>query len=338
MILASIYIAICTASIGSVFMLGAPDWRVLALLAAISVAVVGVPHGGLDHWAGRRLLSRRFSDRWWLVFFISYLSVAVGFAASWIAFPVLTVLVFFIASAWHFGREDHKANLNVGSGRQQIKIMQKVFGHVQCMAVGGLVIWVPALMRPDEMLWLLRSIIPASGSGGDAQEVVLWTQWLSLILVPIAAFVITINVLSDPNELKQWVPVATVAISVFTPILLSFTIFFCAWHSIQGLRRLQRRERLTNIQFAWATFPMSAMAVAGIVFIGWFFQDATSAFAVGEQSPVLQTLFIGLSAIAVPHLLLHEMEDGASYLRSDGIRQSANSYADTLRLQKGTAS
>jgi Brp/Blh family beta-carotene 15,15'-monooxygenase len=338
MILASIYIAICTASVGSVLILGAPNWWALTLLAAISVAVVGVPHGGLDHWAGRRLLSRRFADRWWLVFFITYLAVAVGFAASWIAFPVSTVLVFFIASAWHFGREDYKANLNDGSDKQTVKLMRKVFGHFRSMAVGGLVIWIPTLVRPDEMRGLLSLIIPASGSIGEAQQVVLYTQWLSLLLVPIAGFVVCKNLVSGANDLKHWVPLATAAVSIFTPILLSFTIYFCAWHSVQGLHRLQRQERLTNRQFAWATLPLSVMAVAGIVFFGWYFQDATTALVTGGRAPVLQTLFIGLSAIAVPHLLLHEMEDGASYFESCGTWRTSSSCAETPRLEKGIMS
>ncbi len=338
MILASIYMAICTASIGCVLIFGAPDWRALALLATLSVAIVGVPHGGLDHWTGRRLLLSRFGARWWVVFFVSYLAIAVVFAISWIAFPVATVLVFFIASAWHFGREDYKANFNLGSDYQPTQIMQRVFGHFQCMAVGGIVIWIPSLSRPDEMRWLLDLIIPAAELGDEAQQVVLWAQWLSVVLLPIAGFVLARNLLSDPYDKKHWVPVATTAMGILTPILLSFTIYFCAWHSIQGLRRLQRQEHLANRQFAFATLPLSVTAVAGIGFMGWFFQDAATVLATGEQSPVLRTLFIGLSAIAVPHLLLHEVEDSKSYSKSIGVRQSANSYSDTPMLQKGVAS
>jgi Brp/Blh family beta-carotene 15,15'-monooxygenase len=245
--------------------------------------------------------------------------------------------LFFIASAWHFGREDYKSNLDFGCNQQPIEKIQKVFGHFQCMALGGLVIWIPALIRPDEMCWLLGLIIPVSEAGSEAQQVVLWTQRLSLVLVPIAVFIVVRNFLSGPNNVMHWVPVATVAIGVFTPILLSFTIYFCAWHSVQGLRRLRRKERLTYTQFAWATFPLSVMAVAGIAFIGWFFQDAATALATGEQAPVLQTLFIGLSAIAVPHLLLHELEDSMGDLKG-GSWQASNTCLDSPNLQKGTAS
>lgn len=343
--LASIYIATCIGSIGVTFLLGAPDRQGLVLLSALSISLIGVPHGGLDHWTGRRLLVGRFGNSWWLFFFPVYFVIAVSFAAAWYIASIVTVLSFFIVSAWHFGREDEKAIAPSNVPTTQIAeaehrerpISLRYLRSLLSIAVGGLVVWVPSVFRSDEMLGLLRMIIPASGTG-DAQQVLLWTQGLSVVLVPIAGLVVIKNILSDVNNWRHWVPVATVAISILTPILLSFTIYFCGWHSIQGLRRLQRQEQLTNVQFVSATLPLSIVAVTGIGFLGWFFQDVAAAFASGEQATMLQTLFIGLSAIAVPHLLLHEMEDAANSFQQCGTWQTSNSCPDTPSIQKGIAS
>jgi Brp/Blh family beta-carotene 15,15'-monooxygenase len=342
--LASIYFAICIASIGVTVVLGAPDWQTLVLMSALCIAIIGVPHGGLDHWTGRRLLVARFGSKWWIVFFPAYLAIAFAFAIAWYVVPVATVLLFFLLSAWHFGREDEKAcecSIVQFTGSAMTEswtraLYHRCVGFLRSIAVGGLVIWIPSLCRSDEMRWLLSVIIPSSGTG-DAEQVVEWTQRLSLVFVPVAGFVVGRDLLKLPSVAKNWVPLATVAIGIGTPILLSFTIYFCAWHSMQGLRRLRRQEELSHLSFAYATLPLSISAVAGTVIAGWLFHDATTAIANGEQFPVLQMLFIGLSAIAVPHVLLHELEETGGFLERIGNLEISTLLTESTRLQKGNA-
>ena len=47
--------------------------RVVTFLLAGSVAVVGVPHGALDHLTGRVLLAEKFPRSWGFVFLVGYL-------------------------------------------------------------------------------------------------------------------------------------------------------------------------------------------------------------------------------------------------------------------------
>lgn len=74
----------------------------MAGVAAIAIAVVGVPHGGLDHWVGRRKLEPRLGWLWMPTFFDVYFFVA----ALWRALPTPIIIAFFFISAWHFGREE----------------------------------------------------------------------------------------------------------------------------------------------------------------------------------------------------------------------------------------
>jgi hypothetical protein len=97
--LSAFYIVICVAVMAALRLLGAPEFSVLVYVAAVLVAILGVPHGGLDHWTGRRLLASRFRDSWWLMFFPGYLAVGVAVAASWFVFPLATVIGFFLLSA-----------------------------------------------------------------------------------------------------------------------------------------------------------------------------------------------------------------------------------------------
>jgi len=300
----------------AVWLFGAPEFSALVLSAATLVAVLGVPHGGLDHWTGRRLFASHFRDRWWLMFFPGYLAVGLAVAAAWFAFPVLTALGFFFLSAWHFGREDQHRMASI----QKKKRSSAIVGHVSAIALGGLVIWIPAIIRPLEMEGLLRMIVPTNDSQ-DAAQIVRWTQWGAMILCPMAILFLVRQLISDgANKIGSkggneaidwsvWVPLATAGIAAFTPILVSFTAYFCLWHSMLGLSRLRSQEGLTRPQFMMAILPLSALAVGGVAALGFLVRFGDGGPAIHAIPASLQTLFIGLSAIAVPHLLLHEWSD-----------------------------
>ncbi len=311
-----LYIAICIMLMTALWLFGAPEFSALVLSAATLVAILGVPHGGLDHWTGRRLLASHFRDRWWLMFFPGYLAVGLAVAAAWFAFPVLTVFGFFFLSAWHFGREDQHRMASI----QEKKRSSAFIEHVSAIALGGLVIWIPAIIRPLEMEELLRMIVPSNDSQ-DAAQIVRWTQWGAMVLCPMAVLFLVRQLISDgANRIGSkggngaidwsvWVPLATAGIAAFTPILVSFTAYFCLWHSMLGLSRLRSQEGLTRPRFMMAILPLSALAVGGVAALGFLVRFGDGGPAISAIPASLQTLFIGLSAIAVPHLLLHEWSD-----------------------------
>jgi hypothetical protein len=295
------YMLICVAVMAAVRLLGAPEFSVLVCVAAFLVAILGVPHGGLDHWTGRRLLASRFRDSWWMMFFPGYLAVGLIVAIAWFVFPVATVIGFFLLSAWHFGREDQH-RLAKRSGGPHSWVMLE---HLSAIALGGLVIWIPALVRTEEMTWMLRMIVP-SKDAGVAEQIVFLTRSIAMVLCPVALVACLSKLKREGQDLNVWVPVATAGIAVIAPILVSFTAYFCLWHSILGLSRLRSQEGLKGPQFVASILPLSLMAVAGVIAAGWFFRQSVGPSSVGTVPESLQTLFIGLSAIAVPHLLLHE--------------------------------
>ena len=319
--LSAFYILICVAVIAAVQLSGAPEFSVLVCVAAFLVAILGVPHGGLDHWTGRRLLATRFGDSWWMMFFPGYLAVGVAVAVSWFVFPLATVIGFFLLSAWHFGREDQHRLAKKTEGPRSSAILE----HLSAIALGGLVIWIPALVRAEEMTWMLRMIVPAKNPGA-VEQIVFFTRSIAVILCPVALFACLLQLNRDSQDLNAWVPVATAGIAAIAPILVSFTAYFCLWHSILGLSRLRSQEGLKGPEFVASILPLSLMAVAGVVAAGWFFRQSLGTSSLGASSlgassldssslgasslgampESLQTLFIGLSAIAVPHLLLHE--------------------------------
>jgi Brp/Blh family beta-carotene 15,15'-monooxygenase len=89
------------------------------------------------------------------------------------------------------------------------------------------------------------------------------------------------------------------------PVLVSFGLFFCGWHSVRELVALARQACPTR---PWRGFlkvvrlaaPRAALAVMATAGAAWWFAAERALTSV-----VAQAVFLGLSAVAVPHILLH---------------------------------
>jgi Brp/Blh family beta-carotene 15,15'-monooxygenase len=288
-----------------------------AIIAGLAVAVIGVPHGGLDHKTGRRVLGGHFPRSWWLIFFAGYLLVALTVTTGWFISPAITLLTFFILSAWHFGREDQlgeeattqSANVdeNPKQGACFHPTLTNISRHIFALATGGLVIWVPAIFRGGEMESLLQLIL-ASHTSDIAPVIVQSTQTIAFVALPVATIDCIRKLFAGSSKSLCYAMIATAVVAAWAPILLSFTVYFCGWHSVRGLARLRREERVSVGQFAWQVAPLSFLAVLGIVAGGlWCSTQFATDQLLARESILLRMTFVGLSAIAVPHLFLHEL-------------------------------
>jgi Brp/Blh family beta-carotene 15,15'-monooxygenase len=239
-----------------------------------------------------------------MMFFPGYLSLSAIVAVLWVLFPVATVVGFFLVSAWHFGREDQYSSMS----QKLTSRFTTATKHVSAIALGGLVIWIPAILRPDEMEQLLRIIVPGD-SETQAKQIVSITNWIAMVMCPLAGLFYCLRLMVQGRDWNALVAPATAVLAATTPILVSFTAFFCLWHSILGLSRLRIQEGISGVAFLRSVLPLSVLAVCGVAISGWWFIAATKGSSIDTVLASLQTLFIGLSAIAVPHLLLHEWSE-----------------------------
>ena len=267
-------------------------WVMVVIL--MTVCVVGVPHGGLDHLTGKEWLAPTWGKYWFVPFGSIYLGIAIATVVGWLFHPFMTAITFFMISANHFGRE------------QQSDKSASCWNVVRAIGSGGLVIWVPTWIRPTEMNQILQAILPQSiGSSGEA--IVYGTQVLSMFFVPVAMIDAMHSIASATARshgglkfaIRQF---ALVVILAVAPIPFSFCLFFCGWHSIRGLNQLMEDHHMTLRELAWASLPMSLGAI-GLCALGmWFWQSGREL-----NAELTRTLFLGLSGMAVPHLVLHDI-------------------------------
>ena len=271
-----------------------------AVILAASVAFIGVPHGAFDHVVAQRLFKPMFGSLWSALFFIFYLAMASCVVVGWFFWPVGTILAFFFASAWHFGIEDCESNEH---GWQK---------HALAVASGGLVIWFPALIRRRDVIDLLALVIPDE----DQRTAVVCATSTAACAVVLVPLVLLSTVKSLTDFMKRERSLASLLSSDFfrnlTLILLcatvsplvSFTVYFCGWHSIRGLIRIAGTVEDHPLMLALKLAPLTIMAI-GLAVAGSSVWSSTQLLT----PSLIRTVFIALSALAVPHLFLYVSDD-----------------------------
>ena len=264
---------------------------------AVLVLVIGLPHGAADHRFARPRLEPVLGTAWLPAFLAGYLAVAVAIAGGWFMAPAATIVAFFLASAWHFGQEE--PHLPIGP-----PCLRPVFRFAR----GGLLIWTPLVFRGGEVCEILGLVAPG-GLGPAIEDATHLLTACSWVMLPIAAVAWGLQgvVAGKRRGLVRWVlfqdnalVASLVALFAMTSPLVSFPVYFCGWHSARGLKRLRRELDESWLELAASLAPLTVGAIALIGLGSWLVLEAS-----GWNETLIRATFIGLSAVAVPHLLLH---------------------------------
>jgi Brp/Blh family beta-carotene 15,15'-monooxygenase len=265
---------------------------------AILLAMVGIPHGAADHLALRRVLRGRFGRGWPAVFALGYVGLASFTLWSWLAAPPLLLTLFLGLAVMHFGSEDAFETLYPVTWVRRLAI--PLHGLIP---VAG-----PALFHPAEtatlFAWLLPGTPPESVlavlQGATSAVPLLVGSWTLLVLLHLSRW-------QAPN-LRAAAEVATLVLLVsLAPPLLGFAIYFCGWHAVrhilvEGHALEPRRPRHGIALFLQHAMPMTiATIVLGVM--GYML------VAAGARPDVTLTrvIFIGLAAVAVPHIVIRAL-------------------------------
>ena len=299
-------IVLCWAMTGAACFFSQAMAGVTAGVLAVLVALIGLPHGAADHRFARPRLEPVLGLAWLPVFLGGYLVVAMLVVCGWFVAPAATVVAFFLASAWHFGQEEPR--LLVGP-----RGLRPVFRFAR----GGLVIWTPLVFHARDVAAILGLAAPG-GSGPAIHHALSLLTACAWIMLPIAAVAWTFQLLAaarTPQGLagsrstgrrrrvlladNALVGSLVVLFAVANP-LVSFPVYFCGWHSARGLERLRRELGESWSELARSLAPMTVGAIALVGLAAWLVLGGA-----GWNGTLIRATFVGLSAVAVPHLLLH---------------------------------
>ena len=255
-------------------------WDIMAIGA---ILLIGVPHGGFDGAVARRI-------GWpaglapWLGFHLAYIALAALVAVLWWLFPLPSLGIFLLISAFHFGASD---------------IADSGSDWLPWIAHGGLISIAIPCLQPTLVEPIFAVLI-----GVNNADVLM--SGITLLFIPwtISCIGYFGYAYFKPQYRKTLISLLML-LGLFSALapLFSFALYFCLWHSRGHMLRLwhslAQSERTRSIREA-VIYTISAWVSMGIIF--YYLQ--------GEASTLLvQLTFIGLAALTLPHMLLVDYAD-----------------------------
>lgn len=247
------------------------------LFVAVSVVLLGVPHGALDALFARRLYGTNTLGLW-AAFTLCYLLAAGAVFGVWVLAPTLFLIGFLLISVAHFSGDPCAGTL-----------------FVSRVLYGGAIIVLPTLLHAAEVSGLFELL---AGPHAAAQVMPVFATLAGPWLVTLLGCA----VLEARRDISTGAELAAVGLlATIAPPLVAFGLFFCVMHSARHILRtaVYASDLRPGLLLAVALAPM--VLVIGASAAGW---------ALLEEVPVAtritRLLFVGLAALTVPHMLLVE--------------------------------
>ncbi len=262
----------------------------------VFLIALGIPHGAVDHMIAKQLVEtnqRRFS----LSRFIGqYILQIVLYAVFWYLFPTVSLLLFILLSAWHFGESD----VQPAPSHFSWKLVQFISG--------SLVLFFILMRQPDLTGEIVQSITQK-----NRQAAVVWS-WISGHVLHVYAglsaalgcAVVWANTRAPMAFLlRRWGYFAILlGVIFFLPVLPAFALYFGGWHALNTFHHMAGFMGHTNgISALWkASLPFTLMA-----FVFLFFTAVLWQTRLAHHDPI-PVLFIFIAIITLPHLVvMHQM-------------------------------
>lgn len=250
----------------------------------VLIAVFGIPHGALDVLMMMRL-SKNLNGRDGVngrvrlgLYALAYLVAVIICLFLWMKIPTLCLVLLLILAAGHFGED-----------WSPIARKSRVF-------LGVVVVTLPAIFHPNA----LSSYFVVLGVSEYQASNVVTMMALACLL---SCIVLITQFTNHSMEFILWVISLFIAAALL-PVLQYFCLYFCALHAPLHTLDVKQTNRLSwNQVFKAALLPTVGTALIMIAFFNWLPDKGLSA-------QLLNTVFITLFALTVPHLFLTRVYNG----------------------------
>ena len=277
------------------------NWQIsLAVIALI----IGIPHGALDHL----VTLPKDKPAKMALFVIIYVLIAVAAVWAILQWNVLGFQLVVIMSAAHFGIGDaafiaESERLNNGVSKSLTDRL------IYAIPAGLLPVFVP-----------LTSDLTNSALAEVNPQLINWagsnSNLIHLLVLLIAASSLFILVLKRDDKSAMDLALLA-ALSILTPPLVAFAIYFGLWHALRHTARLTLNLSKSEIAYQ-NNEPKRAFINAvlpGIpALIGTFIVAAILAATNPDNSRLLWSILVVIWALTVPHMMVTAKLDKGALL------------------------
>ena len=277
------------------------NWQISLAVIAL---VIGIPHGALDHLV---TLPKNKPAKM-MLFVVIYVLIAVAAVWAILRWNVLGFQLVVIMSAAHFGIGDaafiaESDRLNNGASKSLTDRL------IYALPAGLLPVFVP-----------LSSDLTNSALAEVNPKLINWagssTNFIHLLVLLIAASSLFVLVLKRDDKSAMDLALLA-ALSILTPPLVAFAIYFGLWHALRHTARLTLSLNKSEIAYQ-SNEPKRAFINAVLpgtpALIGTFIVAAILAAANPDNSRLLWSILVVIWALTVPHMMVTAKLDKGALL------------------------
>lgn len=291
---------------------------------AISLVLLGLPHGAIDHLVPSRLARRAPEPRGMAFVVLLYFLVGGTVVLLWFLNPVLAFVAFILTTWFHWGQGD----LFVEGTRMGAGLPSRLTRAGMLTVRGALPMVVPLVAAPAVYLGVFRDTTGVIAAPTLDLTPFFESEPLRILIIAglVALGTITFAATArarwgTPEGRRAWwgdlgeVALLAVFFAVVPPIL-AIGLYFCLWHSLRHIVRLSlldpgSREALSAGRFAAAArrFAVQSAPIT-IVALGLLVALFLLVPRAGLSGGALLGLYLVLiSALTLPHVVVVSIMD-----------------------------
>lgn len=218
---------------------------------AVSVVLLGLPHGAVDHLALPRLYDEQLTLRWAVVVTGIYAVLGGFYALVWFVAPAIAFVLFILITLFHWGQGELYPLIEL---RQSNHLVVRPLRYATLVARGALPMLVPLVGFPDQYQFVAETLIGLYDQAAVTAVAPVFTDtarlWLAGGLVLLFGGVLAAGgiVAARHDAMTPWLIDAgeTLLLIVFflsVPPILAIGIYFCFWHALRHITRLLAIDR-----------------------------------------------------------------------------------------------
>lgn len=256
----------------------------------VTMMLTGLPHGAFDYLVAKHQAKKDHKIFSIPRFYSNYLISMIAYAIGWYLFPIASLMVFLLLSAYHFGESDL---VYYSTERKHFKELHKLI-H------GGSILLVLITSNPETTIPIIDNIINYDSSNAVFYQVKPYTYSLCVVNC------LTALVFYSTNKINTIYYLTTYLIIILTisllPLPLGFALYFSCWHAINTINDITyfltneygQKKQLWNIIKNGAPFIL--LTWFGIVFVLFTLLQSN------QPQNILSILFISISILTLPHV------------------------------------
>lgn len=264
------------------------------------ILLTGIPHGALDHLiqeATDKKMNRIYD---WKKFSVKYLTIMAIYAVAWYWFSGVSLMIFLIISAWHFGETDLEKvpkNVLIWSFTRLIYGFY-ILAFILLTHINEVRPIVDKMIRNQESVLVFLNFIALN------VKQILYLLGLSFTTIFIVSQSEYLIIFDKIRAIRLFI---IIIISAFLPLLPAFALYFGGWHALCAFDNIHDylRKDYPSLSFKIVYFKTIPLTFLAIIFLGlflWYCHVYTTEL---EPFPIL---FIFISLITLPHLIIaHQM-------------------------------